>query len=212
MSDKMTIGRFLHDVDGHKLTIHQDQGVFRHIRFAKPGTYCMSFMLTTWPGHLAISGDMGTFVFNRVEDMFTFFRTKPGGWGSDEQVYINPGYWSEKCEAQDTRSEGIREFDRDTFRDRVKECWEEYYEGREECDEALECWDELEYSVLGSENLFEAHAALNDFKHVGFRFHDSWEWGLTSATPRYLWCCYAIAWGIQQYDAALDPKPQEVEP
>jgi hypothetical protein len=34
----------------------------------------MGFDVVTWPGHLSISGDMGCFVFTRVDDMFTFFR------------------------------------------------------------------------------------------------------------------------------------------
>ena len=47
------------------------------------------------------------------------------------------------------------------------------------------------------------------FEHEGFQFHDSWEWDNTSYTFRFLWCLYAITWGIRQYDAATTPAQAE---
>lgn len=203
---KMTQDRFLKDVAEHKLAIEQDQGVFRHIRFAKPGSYCMSFMLTTWPGHLAITGDMGTFVFSRLRDMFEFFRSKPEG---REKLYINLSYWAEKCEAQDNRGRGIREYDQEVLRRYARDEWENHFEERQDSPEALECWNEIQDEVLCADTMHDAHLALRDFDSHGFRFDDAWEWNLESYTCTFEWCCYAIAWGIQQYDAALAPKPQE---
>lgn len=46
----------------------------RHLRFAIPGTGFYSFDIVTWPGHLAISGDLESFTFTRLPDMFDFFR------------------------------------------------------------------------------------------------------------------------------------------
>lgn len=66
---------FLADVAAHQIHVLRDDGVHRHIRFKRPGTYCMQFDLITWPGYLCYTGDMGTYVFNRLEDMFEFFRT-----------------------------------------------------------------------------------------------------------------------------------------
>lgn len=54
--------------------LHED-GIYRHIRFRQPGTMCMHFDLITWPGYLCYTGDMGTYVFTRLADMFEFFRT-----------------------------------------------------------------------------------------------------------------------------------------
>ena len=40
-------------------------------------------------------------------------------------------------------------------------------------------------------------------EHNGQRiFSDCWEWRFTEYTHRFVWCCYAIAWAIKQYDAA----------
>ena len=32
----------------------------------------------------------------------------------------------------------------------------------------------------------------------------AWEWDLTDYTVQFLWCCFAIRWGISQFDAAND--------
>jgi hypothetical protein len=91
-----TAERFAVDVAQHQMTVLRDDGLYRHLRFmrvapnAKTGklergsTYW--FELVTWPGHLTITGDCGTYTLARLEDMFEFFRG----------TRINPQYWAEK--------------------------------------------------------------------------------------------------------------------
>lgn len=43
--------RFDVDVAEHKMTVLRDEGLYRHLRFQKPGTSCYYFDLVTWPGH-----------------------------------------------------------------------------------------------------------------------------------------------------------------
>lgn len=206
---------FLRDVALHTMRIEHDDGVFRCLKFYKPGTGILSFRLTTWPGFLAISGDMGTFVFWRTEDMFTFFRQKPY---KDEKVPINVGYWMEKCEAENTRGSGMREFDPERLREQCRDAWKVHFldvyaddDTEPDSDEAKECWEEIERRVLGCDpNLVRVHDALADFKHGGFTFQDSWEWRLTRPTYHLIWCLYAIAWGIQRYDEAKAPGRPEM--
>ncbi len=187
---------FLRDVAEHQMQILRDDGVYRHIRFKQPGTSDMHFDLITWPWRLCYTGDMGTFVFQRLEDMFVFFRTdrhrdKPG-------LHTNPGYWSEKVEAAD-RHDGIKEYRAEKFRRRITEWLDdagaspELREAVE--DEVLSCADEGEY---------EARRAVRDFDHEDGAdiFTDFWEIDLTEYTHRFMWCCYALAWGIQKYDDA----------
>ncbi len=80
----------------HKMTIELDTGLHRSIRFAKPGTNLYAFRLTTWPGHLCISGDLETFVFARLPDMFEFFIRSEDPAATP--LRINPGYWHEKLQ------------------------------------------------------------------------------------------------------------------
>jgi hypothetical protein len=53
--------QFLRDVSEHVLTVLRDDGADRHLRFRKPGTGCYGFDLLTWPGHLLITGDCGSY-------------------------------------------------------------------------------------------------------------------------------------------------------
>jgi len=58
----------------YKMEIMGDDGdVFRHLSFRHDRKIKDSFEITTWPYHLCISGDMGTFVFSETRDMFDLF-------------------------------------------------------------------------------------------------------------------------------------------
>jgi hypothetical protein len=35
----------------------------------------------------------------------------------------------------------------------------------------------------------------------GTKFADFWECNSDEYTSRFIWCCYALSWGIKQYDA-----------
>lgn len=208
MSEPCTEKRFLHDVRDHQMVVLRDDGVNRHIRFKKPGSGDMHFDLITWPGKLCYTGDMGTYVFQRLEDMFEFFRTdrvhsNPRG---DTTLCINPSYWSEKLIAVSGRGEGYREFDAEAFSVRVKEAFDDFV-GNEEPDAeaAAELWQELTNEVLSCADDGEIRAidAARNFTTTvveGFGMDDCWEWNCKSYTYHFMWCCYALAWGIKQYD------------
>ena len=99
MSDQCTEERFLSDIANHQMTVIRDDVVGRHIRFRRPSTICYGFDLITWPGHLCITGDLGTYVFQRLVDMFEFFRADPfyADRHPKQQLFINAGYWARSC-------------------------------------------------------------------------------------------------------------------
>lgn len=200
MSDKEILSpeeRFLKDVSNHVMTVVRDDGVHRHLRFAKPGTGIMHFDIVTYPDYLVYSGDMGCYVFSRLRDMFEFFRVRPREGDKPGQLHINESYWAEKLEATD-RPDGHLEYSADLFRQRVTEILDDM-----EADQDLR--DEVQEYVLdyADDGEVRARDALDQFEHNGRRiFHDTWEWDLKEYTSRFVWCCYALAWGIQQYDAA----------
>lgn len=82
--------RFLMDTAFHRLEIIRDDGLYRHLRMQQPGTSNYYYDVITWPGYLTVTGDMGTWTFSRIADMFDFFGAWEGG--------INTHYWSEKLE------------------------------------------------------------------------------------------------------------------
>ena len=209
---EITEETFLKDVSKHVMTIELDSGIHRHLHFANPTTFNQWFDIVTWPGYLAFTGDMGGFVFTRLKDMFEFF----GGRPSDEKgkLYINLSYWAEKLEAvdRDGRTPGATQFSPELFRRKVEEHFTEWAEDEILTEkEAADFRYELEEQVLRCEDdgEYEARKALSQFEHTidghPLEFHDTWEWDFSEYTYRFTWCCYAIAWAIQQYNKSKVP-------
>jgi hypothetical protein len=64
--------------------------------------------------------------------------------------------------------------------------------------------DVLSWADDGEE---KAREAAEDFEYGGNTvFNDFWETNLHEYTVRFIWCCYAISWGIRIYDAAVPDK------
>jgi hypothetical protein len=177
---------------------------YRHIRFKRPDSGQYGFQLTTWPGYLAITGDMGDFTFTRCNDMFAFFRPDDG---EKQNLSINPGYWGEKCVAQGRN--GLDSYSPATFKAHIADWCAD--------DENLtpDQWQEIVSEVISQadEGPDAAVRAALDFRlevepdrGPGQRarytdyFQDFWERDCTEWNYEYLWCLYAIVWGIRVYD------------
>lgn len=196
--------RFLKDVAGHKMQILQDAGVYRHVRFKQPDTSAMYFDLITWPGYLCYTGDMGTYVVTRIHDMFEFFCKDKENC---EHIKINPGYWSEKVEGVD-RWSPIKEFSHQKFSRVVMQdlvYWIRNNAHQTTKEERRELWDRVVDEIINAEGQQRQEIAVYEFNHcvnkeVGyFSFDDFFEHSVDEYSLRFLWCCYAIAWGIQKY-------------
>ena len=191
---------FAGDTAQHRLTVLRDDGLYRHLRFRRhvtrdDGTASPSwqywFDLVTWPGNLVIRGDMGTFAFARQAylDVAAFFRRQR----------VNPGYWAEKLKAP--APAGVLEYSEDLFRQVVFEMFSDAARaGTAPRGTAAALREALTINETGSEDA--ARQVLADFKHDGFRFHDTWELDFRTWSYPYLWCCHAIVWGIARYDEA----------
>lgn len=192
MADKMSFEQFKGIVKDHSINVLRDDGLYRHMVCAAPGTMMESFQIITWPGYLCIFGDMGTYVFHRIDDMFGFFRDK------ECKNRINASYWHEKLEAIDRHSKS-KEFDIDKFKDNVKEYitstldvkkYEDIDDDKkEEARHLLEVGDE-----------YEAVTAIRDFNSEWLSFDDFWDSNYESYTCHYIFACYAIVWAIERYD------------
>ncbi len=187
--------QFLKDVKEHYIEIARDEGVYRHIVMSS-GSYNTKYHITTWPGYLCFSGDMGCFVFSRIEDMLQFFRQL------DNKLRINKPYWHEKLESVD-RCSGSKEYSGDLFRKAIKEYYESWFEDENFGDENGELWEAIEADVLcrsgdGESAMVEAVTA---FSYEGFTFDDFFGGhSFQQYTYRFIWCLYAIVYAIQLYD------------
>lgn len=191
--------QFITDVRDHKMSVEHDDGVFRHLRFQKPDAWMYHFEITTWPGHLTITGDMGTFTFARLHDMFQFFN----------EPRINAGYWAEKLRATDTNG-GHTSFSEEKFRAEVEKQLLQFKKELDDTSETRAKWADLVRDIgddVFSESWSEgaALAAIRDWHDVsglGFSLSaDAWDWDLREYRFQFLWCLNAIRWGIQQYNA-----------
>lgn len=186
--------RFEKDVAQHQMSVVLANGVHRHLRFKRPGSSVYWFEIVTWPGSLCISGDCGTYVFSRLNDMFEFFRSDSGR--------INLPYWAEKCQAPD-RHQGLKNFSADRFKKAVVEHVRSWWRHEEKAGQ-LECFQEVRRDVLSAAHDGEhaaMHAAMN-FTHEGFAFQDFWDSDLTEYDYGYEWCCRAVVWAIQRFDSS----------
>jgi hypothetical protein len=193
-----TLDQFLKDVANHRMTVKMENGLYRHLRFSQANTNNLWFDLVTWPGVLTIHGDMGTWIFSRTEDMFGFFR-------DEKKMRINPGYWAEKLQLGSIRGgdDNAKEWSMETLQKQVVEHLE-YYDLEGPDKDAL--LGEVKESILRCEDKYEAHMAIRNFscdlpEHGKFSFElcefpSGKDWSC-----HFIWCLYAIVWGIQQWDA-----------
>lgn len=184
------------------MNVLHSEGIYRHIKFKQPGNSNLWFDLVTWPGCLTIQGDMGTWTFSRVEDMFTFFREDAGKPLSDRS--INPSYWSEKLQhGTHGGSDGSKVWDEDTFRRELIGHLDGYDlnpDQRKEVEQALEddvFSQDFKWTIILAAGDFSC-----DVEGYGKVRFDSCELpdGMVYAY-HFLWCLYAIVWGIQQWDS-----------
>lgn len=221
----ITKAEFDQAIARHTMTVIRDEGMYRHLRFKAPETMSMHFDVITWPNYLCYTGDMGTYVFRRLTNMFVFFRRE------SKEYPIDKRYWAEKVEAAD-KSDGIKEFCFDIFKKNILD-WIASHKTETTPDENASDEVRLSHQAAFEEllanvqdevltvdhNGVRAFDAANDFRHEGeayrayfgekgtFEFRDFWETDNTQFTYRFVWCCFALEWAIDVYDAAKAPIP-----
>ncbi|EOY9365772.1 hypothetical protein [Klebsiella pneumoniae] len=205
--DKDVLNRFLINTANHTMKVHRDDGIYRHLEFSRNGSNSYRFDLVTWPGYLCVTGDMGTWTFSRIADMFEFFTASH--FGRQESFLINPGYWSEKFEAgagRGRRESPCLEFDAQAFDSGLQQWLDAYLEECDDDDDAKEVRDAI-YELKGNNFTTESdayHALDSTYFPRDVIAFDIWDGieGLQAYSVHYLWICYAIVWGIERYRTA----------
>lgn len=190
--------RFARDIATHLMEIRHESELYRHIVFKRPDTSCMMFSLTTTPGRLIYAGDMGCFVFERLPDMFKFFRKREGhhkpdyGYWKQKLVAFGDNEPTEKCVHKFRQN--LESFDIDELTDEQKAEVSEFID--EVCFTYEDYGPECAYRSVDEFRLSDSSKRGREF------FTDFFEYSDTVLTLRYEWCCHAIQWGIAQYDKA----------
>lgn len=184
---------FHKDTTAHRLTVLLDDGPYRHLRWAKPGTGECAIEVTSIPGSLIVTGDMGSWTFHRhgSTDLLTegFFT---GNARFDR--------WASKLEAADTRV-GLRDFSEETLRATVEEAIEEWSEGDAELRETLH---QETYLIRSAESTEEALSSMVDFGFSGYSFDEVRESDVTEYTFQFRWICLALGQVTAEYRAHLE--------
>ncbi len=163
---------FISETGEHEMRVLHDDGLYRHLRFQKPGTGIWHWDLITWPGSLAIRGDIGEgHIFTRVDDMLKFF-----DHGQAEHA-INAGYWAEKL---DLGRDSVKSFSTDRF---VEWCTESYPDV--DMDSARDVDFEQDATELLDDNSIEW-----DFEDL-----ESWR----DYEHHFIIALHAILWGAKRY-------------
>ena len=194
-----TLEQFLDDVKNHELTIHQNNGVYRHLTFKNPESINQYFNITTYPEYLVITGDMGSLIFSRLTDMFNFFRS--------DDLQINPDYWSEKIESINcnAKSASYSELDIDAVKKYAQEDLNDYLDGNQtlSSDDREELIEKFDNKIMCASEEWERVEAIRNFNCNGFEFVDFWERDPSKYLYRYIWLCYAIVWGVKKFDEVI---------
>ncbi|MFM1688118.1 hypothetical protein ACJ7VZ_06305 [Aeromonas salmonicida] len=194
---EMAKNDFLRDTTDHTMRVHRDDGLYRHIEFSNRGSSVYRFDLVTWPGHLTVCGDMGTWTFSRTADMFEFF-------GGNFEKGINPRYWGEKLQmgASGRRDEICMEFDEESFKSGLREwlaAWQQdCEEDDEDCSGIISTVNEICEESYSHE--LQAYQAIHD-SDLPSQYELMEGLTMKRYSHHYLWILHAIVFGIQQYNA-----------
>jgi len=171
----------------YKMKILHDQGLFRSLEFKHNDSANGHFVITTWPGHLCISGDMGTFVFTQTLDMVNFFS------GDD----INPGYWSQKVQAESVFGGGVSSFSIDSFKAMMLETKEEH-QAEQPFQHIKNA--EIDEAFSGLEYCYDEHDAIDFIRKLDLPGFDATDFGWPDEHNfHYLFACYAINFACNNY-------------
>lgn len=149
-------------------------GVFRSWRCAKPGTGIFAFTITTIPGHLIITGDLGSLIVTRTYDMLPWCR------GSCDST----DYFAEKV----PHGLVIEKFSTDVLEEWITEMLADE-------DVSVEGKRTLREAIGTDEGPAEKWYE---------RFREVWDGGdppnWDMYTNRFLWCRDAIRWFVMNHD------------
>ena len=109
----------------------------------------------------------------------------------------------EKLQAIDS-CDGFRQWGEEKFQLLIREDFDDWLKDsglpEEQQAAATEQFESDVISAIG-DGKEAAYLAARDFEFAGRSpFSDWWEVDTDDYSFRFLWCCYALAWGVQQYD------------
>lgn len=217
MQQREIAEQFAREVAEHRMSVLRDEGGYRHLRFARPGWGSHSaWDLITVPGTLLIKGDYGDYVLrpwkvDTDQDAFDYIRQSRLGGLPDIDA------WADKVTSgRDTIYRYDQQLLVEYVQAAVQEALERDQDGRlAGLAEAVE-WHILE-ELTGQEQV--DHHLVETFRYWADPEDEADEVEPDFCVPTYnrarfrqydhgfVWCCLAIAWGVDTYDRAAEVCP-----
>lgn len=174
---------FQRNTPNHELQVLHEDGLHRHLRFREPGTMMWHFDIITWPGYLAVVGDIADgYIFSRTTDMLEFFDDgQPDG-------HINASYWAEKLAHG---ANDVKQFSNESFTSWLTERLNDM--------EPLPAdVEDLKSSARHAESVEQAIDVLNDHD-ISWDYEDPSCW--LDYKYQFILALHAILWGAKKYHA-----------
>lgn len=191
----------------HVMTIVKDDGLYRRLRFAKPGSFQFYFEVITWPGYIALTGDMRSLMMTRVEDMIGFVASP----GSDE---IDFRYWAQKVVAS---AGNIKQWCCSVMIEQLHEAWVDHCLEEGVCqdsDDGRAAWAEIQDDIIDTSAAYGEHdertyaEAISNFTGA-VSLLDAWEWDCRDLEFDIYWQMLALRYAANAYLAAKVSPPVE---
>jgi len=185
-----------------RLLQETEHGRYLHLRCSNNGSSNQMFNVLAVPGRLMYFGDMGSYVFERTNDMIAWF-------GADDGRDPDFRYLAEKVIAQD-KSDGLKQKSVALFQQALESYLGDaeqdlHKEIKEEIERLTDLWEERGHEAA----FYEAcNFSICSTKKVGpfevmdsirFTFNDLWDFSFDEYTGRFLWACHALRWAIRRY-------------
>ena len=168
----------------HALVTELDQGLHRSYWCQKPGTGFYSFRVVTWPGWVAVAGDIGFTAVSRCPDMLEFAR----------QAIDSPDYFASKT---------AREIEARKYLPECGEWW--LWQGVDEAEHLTprtrqRARQALLRNALRDEIYSDRHTFCAELLERGI-IHDCDFPRCEGYDPSFLWCLEALRWLLARLPA-----------
>lgn len=193
MSEKRSIADSAKDAfKDHVIELKSRNGVYRTWRCGKPNECIYHFVVTTIPGSMIVTGDLGSIVITRCYDMLPWCR------GSIDSI----GYFAEKVdrgfETEKFSFDALKQWMADTRKD-FGDLDDEDPDDNEKI-ERRAAFDELCEAVCEDISEREAYDVFSEY----FDEPPSWK----KYTDRFLWLREAIRWFVTNVKEDPVPRPE----
>ncbi|OOH92163.1 hypothetical protein BMT54_01165 [Pasteurellaceae bacterium 15-036681] len=189
---------FLNDIKNHKITVIENSEhskIFKAMR--ADGSICQSFTVIYADNKAIITGDMGHYVFGRLQNSYGFFL--------NNESAFNFGYVLEKLLAEDKFNKAER-YDSTQAEETIKSIIQEYRESLDEddCQDDLnELEDSLEHIDFDSE--IEVAAWLYSLTDESAEIFEEYNIDdFTVLDYRFIWCVYGLIWATREFEKAVN--------